>query len=63
MQNITLKSVKPGDYVKRKADAKSIYVKGAYDRTTKSFCLVDVDDINRCIYLKGNTQVFVGFTY
>ena len=60
---VALKSVKPGDYVKRKADSKAVYIKREYDRMTKSFCLVDVDDINRCIYLKGNTQVFVGFTY
>lgn len=63
MQNITLRNVKPGDFVKRKSDSKAVYIKGDYDRTTKSFELVDVDDINRCIYLKGNTQVFVGFTY
>ena len=63
MQNIDLKSVKPGDYVKRKADSKAVYIKRDYDRTSKTFCLVDADDINRCIYLKGKTQVFVGFTY
>ena len=63
MQNITLKSVKPGDYVKRKADSKVVYIKGTYDKATKLFELKDVDDINRCIYLKGNTQVVVGFTY
>lgn len=63
MQNITLKSVKPGDYVKRKADANKVYVKGAYDRTTKSFELKDVEDINRCVYVKADKLVYVGFTY
>lgn len=63
MQNITLRNVKPGDFVKRKADAKSIYIKGAYDKTTKSFELVDVEDINRVVYIKADKPVYVGFTY
>jgi hypothetical protein len=63
MQNITLKSVKPGDYVKRKSDSKAVYIKGAYDRTTKSFELKDVEDINRCVYVKADKTVFIGFTY
>jgi hypothetical protein len=63
MQNIILKSVKPGDFVKRKADAATVYIKGAYDRTTKSFELKDVEDINRVIYIKADKPVYVGFTY
>jgi hypothetical protein len=63
MQNITLKSVKPGDYVKRKADAVKVYIKGDYDRMTKSFELKDVEDINRVIYIKATKPVYVGFTY
>ena len=63
MQNIIIKNVKPGDYVKRKADSKAVYIKGAYDRTTKSFELVDVEDINRIVYIKANKPVYVGFTY
>jgi hypothetical protein len=63
MQNITIRNVKPGDFVKRKSDAVKVYIKGAYDKTTKSFELVDVEDINRVIYIKANKPVYVGFTY
>lgn len=63
MQIVTLRNVKPGDFVKRKADSKAVYVKQHYDKTTKSFCLVDVEDINRCIYVKADKPVVVGFTY
>ena len=63
MQNIALKNVKPGDFVKRKADSKAVYMKGAYDKTTKSFELVDVEDINRVVYIKASKLVYVGFTY
>ena len=58
-----LKNVKPGDYVKRKADANTVYIKGAYDRTTKSFELIDTDDINKVVYIKASKPVYVGFTY
>jgi hypothetical protein len=63
MQNIMLKNVKPGDFVKRKADANTVYIKGAYDRTTKSFELIDTDDINRVVYIKATKPVYIGFTY
>ena len=63
MQNITLRNVKTGDFVKRKADSKAVYIKGAYDRATKSFELVDVEDINRVVYIKATKPVYVGFTY
>jgi hypothetical protein len=63
MQNITLRNVKPGDYVKRKSDAVKVYIKGDYDRATKSFELKDVEDINRCVYVKADKAVFIGFTY
>ncbi len=63
MQNITIKNVKPGDFVKRKADSKAVYIKGAYDRTTKSFELQDTEDMNRFVYIKADKLVYVGFTY
>lgn len=58
-----IKNVIKGDYVKRKADAKTVFVLGDYDRSTKTYCLQDTDDINRCIYIKSNKTVFVGFDY
>lgn len=63
MQQINIKSVKPGDYIKRKVDAQTVYIKGAYDRATKSFECTDTNDINRQIYIKSDKSVFVGFTY
>ena len=63
MQSIILRNVTKGDYVKRKSDSKAVYIKGAYDRTTKSFELQDVEDMNRCIYIKADKLVYIGFTY
>lgn len=63
MQTLPLRDVKPGDFVRRKADAKTTYVKGAYDRASKTFSLTDFDDMNREIFLKPTTLVWVGFDF
>ena len=63
MQTINLKNVKPGEYIKRKADAKTVYIKGSYDRASKCFELQDTEDMNRCVYVKADKPVFIGFTY
>lgn len=63
MQNITIKAVKSGDYIKRKEDSKTIYIKGDYIRSLKGFECVDVSDINKTIVIKSDKLVFIGFTY
>jgi len=63
MNTVALNKVKSGDYIKRKIDAKAVYIKGAYDRTTKSFSCIDVEDICKEIFIKADKLVFVGFTY
>ena len=62
-QMITLRNVKPNDFVKRKLDSKSVYRKGSYDKATKSFELLDCEDMNRSIFVKADKPVVVGFTY
>ena len=63
MQNVTIKSVKPGDYIKRKADSKTVYTKGAYCKASKAFECTDTEDINKTIMIKSDKLVFIGFTY
>jgi hypothetical protein len=63
MKTIALRNVMPGDFVKRKADSKAVYVKGDYDKSTKAFELIDTEDICRRIYVKADKLVVVGFTY
>jgi hypothetical protein len=59
----TVRKAPQGEYVKRKVDAKTVYIRQDYDRATKTFCLQDTADMNRCIYLKPGAVVFVGFDY
>lgn len=58
-----LRSVKRGDYVKRKVDSNKVYRKGDYDRSTDSYSLLDCDDISHEIFVKAGKTVFIGFTY
>ena len=63
MEQVQIKDVKKGDYFRRKPDAKTVYIRGQYDRTEKDYSCIDDMDINREIFLKGSTKVWVGFTY
>ena len=63
MNAIFLRSVTKGDFVKRKTDSKKVYKLVGWCYTNKKYELQDVEDISRCLYLKGMTKVFTGFTY
>jgi hypothetical protein len=64
MQKTTLKLCPSGEYIKlRNTDSAPIWIKGNYDRLTKTYSLLNVDDINREIFRKSNSTVFIGFTY
>lgn len=58
-----VKSLPHGEFIKKTPDAKKVYQRGAYDRTTKKYELIDVEDINRTTWIKGDALVFAGFTY
>ena len=52
-----------GEFVKRTADARKVYQRGEYDRSTGKYSLVDCEDVNREVWVKRGTQLHVGFTY
>lgn len=60
---IALKDVKAGEFVVRKAGAKTVFTRGDYDRATKTYALDDYNDHCRQVFLKGSTIVYIGFTY
>ena len=60
---VLIQDVKKGDFVRRTADAKKVYTRGAYDASTRSYALNDVGDISRDVLVKTGTIVFIGFTY
>lgn len=64
IQSVALSSVKKGDFLKRKLSSKTVWRRGHYDASSKTYSLVDTMDINREIFLKGTARVFVdGFEH
>ena len=63
MEQIQLKDVKKGEFIRRKADSKVTYIKGDYDRTNKDYSCINFDDINKELFIKGTTKVWIGFTF
>lgn len=62
-KGVDIKLVPVGEYIKRKADAKKVWVRGEYDRASKSYECTDTEDIGNSIFIKSGRIVFVGFTY
>jgi hypothetical protein len=62
-QYAPLSSIPQNEYIKRHHDSQKVYIRGHYDRESKRYSLMDCEDMNREIFLKGSTMVFVGFTY
>ena len=63
MEEIEIKKTKKGEFLKRKADSQRVYVRGDYDRASKSYSCTAYDDINQEIFIKANKKVFIGFTF
>ena len=63
MQSINVESIKQGEYVKRSETAAKVYIRGAYDQSSKRYSLTDSDDISREIFVKKGTLLLIGFTY
>mgnify|MGYP003110523327 CR=1 FL=1 len=63
MQQVKIENVKKGEFVRRKLDAKTTFIKDEYCRFDKRYILMNDQDISRSIGLKKGTTVFIGFTY
>ena len=63
MESTEIKNLKKGEFIKRKEDSTKVYIKGDYDRATKSYSCIAYDDINKEIFIKANKKVFYGFTF
>jgi hypothetical protein len=60
---VEMRSLKAGEYFKRTATAKRVYIKGDYCKARKVFDCQAADDINQFTAARSDRLVFVGFTY
>ena len=65
METLKITNVKEGEYFKKKQNSNKTYIKGAYirDEGLNKYSCIDWDNINREIYLKGDSTVYIGFTF
>lgn len=64
MQGQKIKQVKKGEYIKlRNSESAPVWIRGEYCKTEKKYELTCFDDINKTIYRKGDSFVFIGFTF
>lgn len=66
MEKAKIKDLKKGEYIKRsikRQPSNEIYIKGDYDRATKSYSCIAFYDINKEIFIKADKEVFYGFTF
>ena len=63
LQQMKLRDVPCGEFLRRKPDSKKTYTRGEYDRTYKRYRCYDWYDISRDILLKGDALVWVGFDF
>jgi len=64
LQTKTISELKAGEFFKRKPGAAKVYIRGEYVREIKKYSCDDCGDVwGDGLQLKGNTIVFIGFTY
>ena len=66
MKTTEIKNLKKGEYFKRiiKGQAtEKVYIKGDYDKATKSYSAIEFNDINHEIFIKANKLVAYDFIF
>ena len=66
MKKTEIKNLKKGEFFKRDVNGKpsaKVYIKGNYDRATKSYSAIEYEDINHEIFIKSNKQVYYDFEF
>lgn len=61
-RHMPLSKVKKGTPLRFKPNG-PVWVRGEYDRSTRTYSVVKFDDMNRESFRKGTTEVLVGFIF
>mgnify|MGYP007047367331 CR=1 FL=1 len=67
MRQIQIRDVRRGEVFRRSIAAQKTYVRGLYvrgdSRAKDRFSCIDFDDVNRELFLRASTLVFVDFSF
>jgi hypothetical protein len=59
-----IKQLPKGEFFKLKdSESSPVWVRGEYDRTSRTYSIYKFDDINHETFVRGSRSVFVGFTF
>lgn len=62
-----IRELKQGDYFTLKQidepKESQVWIRGEYDRTTRTYSAINFSDMNRERYFKGDKEVFTDFTF
>ena len=64
---MTVKQLKKGKFFTRRPienpTEKQVFIRGEYDRAAKKYERTRFDDISSAVYLRGDKEIFVDFTF
>lgn len=66
MKQEKIKNLKKGEFIKRAIKgqpSQEVYIKGDYDRASKSYSCVAYFDVNKEIFIKADKVVFYDFEF
>lgn len=64
MESALIKQLPKGEFIKLKdSESAPVWVRGDYDRASRSYSIYKFDDINHESFVRGSRSVFVGFTF
>lgn len=62
-----VKKIRKGEFFTKKdlenPKDPQVWIRGDYDHSEKKYECINFDDINRRIYMKGDKEVYTGFTF
>ena len=63
MRQVQMRDIKKGEFIRRKPESKDTYIKGEYDRSNKIYSCTSFWNINKEIFIKPTTKVWIDFTF
>lgn len=62
-----IRELKAGEYftIKQVSEPKAnqVWIRGEYDRSTRTYSAINFDDVNRERYFKGDKEVYTDFVF
>ena len=58
-----IKDLPRGTFLRKQQFSKKTFIRGEYDRASKSYSVINAEDINDEYFIRSTTKVWAGFVY